>query len=74
MAITKTCDRCGDVINTNPMANTILPSFMIKKLNDFMRGWVDIDLCPNCEKELNAWLNNKQSKTAVYRKRETTNG
>lgn len=55
------------------MCNTILPSFMIKKLNDFMRGWVDIDLCPNCEKELNAWLNNKQSKTVVYRKRETTN-
>ena len=38
MAITKTCDRCGDIINMNPMANTILPSFMIKKLNNFMRG------------------------------------
>lgn len=73
MAITKTCDRCGDIINMNPMANTILPSFMIKKLNDFMRGWVDIDLCQNCEKELNAWLNNKQNKTVAYRKRETMN-
>ena len=33
--IIKTCDKCGDKINTNPMTNVILPMFSIKRMNTF---------------------------------------
>ena len=57
--IIRTCDKCGDKINTNPMTNTILPMFSIKRMNIFafeMR-WRSVDLCPKCEKALAEWLN-----------------
>ena len=56
---TKTCDKCGTKINTNPMANTILPMFSIQRIN-FMLGWQSVDLCPKCEKRLAEWLNDKE--------------
>lgn len=54
--ITKTCDRCGAKIITNPMANTILPMFSISKIEGFMMGWQPVDLCPKCEKLFAEWL------------------
>lgn len=57
----KTCDKCGDKINTNPMANAILPMFFIRRIDDFVTGWKSIDLCPKCEKVLAEWLNDNGS-------------
>lgn len=56
---TKTCDKCGAEINTNPMTNTILPTFFIRRIENFMLGWQSVDLCPKCEKMLAEWLNDK---------------
>lgn len=58
--ITKTCDKCGAEINTNPMTNTILPTFLIHRIENFMSGWQSVDLCPKCEKMLAEWLNDKE--------------
>lgn len=58
--ITKTCDRCGTKIYTNPMANSILPMFYIRTIKDFMSGWQSVDLCPECEKSLMKWLKNEE--------------
>lgn len=53
----KTCDKCGDKINTNPMTNAIFPMFSIRRMDNFM-GWTSyVDLCPKCEKALAEWLN-----------------
>ena len=57
---TKTCDRCGAKINTNPMTNAILPMFSIHRIEDFVLGWQSVDLCPKCEKMLAEWLDNKE--------------
>ena len=57
---TKTCDKCGTQINTNPMVNTILPMFSIQRIENFMLGWQSVDLCPKCEKRLAEWLNDKE--------------
>lgn len=59
--ITKTCDKCGSKINTNPMVNAILPMFSIKKIEGFMIGWQSVDLCPKCEKILAEWLNDNKT-------------
>lgn len=56
----KTCDRCGIKININPMGNAILPMFSIRRIEDFVMGWQSVDLCPECERKLAAWLNDKQ--------------
>ena len=56
----KTCDKCGTKINTNPIANTILPMFSISRIEGFALGWQSVDLCPKCEKMLAEWLNNKE--------------
>lgn len=53
----KTCDKCGDKINTNSMANTILPMFSIRRIKGFAMEWESVDLCPKCEKMLIEWLN-----------------
>lgn len=58
--ITRTCDRCGFEISTNPMMNTILPMFSISRIKDFATGWQSVDLCPRCEKKFAEWLNNKE--------------
>jgi len=58
--ITKTCDRCGDKINTDSMMNTVLPSFSISKMDNFLMGWRSVDLCPKCEKKLKEWLDRKE--------------
>ena len=56
---TRTCDKCGCKINTNPMVNAILPMFSISRIEGFALGWQSVDLCPKCEKMLAEWLNNK---------------
>jgi hypothetical protein len=56
---TRTCDKCGIEINTNPMANAILPMFSIRSIKSFVIGWQSVDLCPGCEKKLAEWLDNK---------------
>ena len=66
----KTCDRCGVKINTNPMANTILPMFSISKIEGFTMGWQSVDLCPRCEKKLVEWLNNKEERSDAERKQD----
>ncbi len=58
--ITKTCDRCGTRINTDPMVNSILPMFSITMVKGFMSGWESVDLCPKCEKSLMKWLENEE--------------
>ncbi len=55
--ITKTCDRCGEKININPMGYSILPMFSIYMIKD---GWQSVDLCPECEKSLMKWLRNEE--------------
>lgn len=57
--ITKTCDRCGTRINTDPMVNAILPMFSIRTIKDFISGWQSVDLCLDCEKKLKKWLSNE---------------
>ena len=58
----KKCDKCGLEINTNPIVNTILPTFSISRIRDFIIGWESVDLCPGCEKKLAEWLNNEEGK------------
>ncbi len=60
--ITKTCDRCGSKINTDPMTNAILPMFCISRIGGFALGWQSVDLCLKCEKMLAEWLNDKGEK------------
>ena len=55
----KTCDRCGSKINTNPMANVILPVFSVREMSNLMIGWQTVDLCQKCNGELAGWLKNK---------------
>lgn len=62
---TKTCDRCGSKISTDPMAtNTILPMFSISMRGGFELGLRSVDLCPECEKKLVEWLNNKEERSS----------
>ena len=53
----KTCDKCGVKINTDPITNTILPTFYIRRIENFAMGWQSVDLCPKCQKMLAEWLN-----------------
>lgn len=62
--IVRTCDKCGLEINTNPMVNAILPMLFIRRIESFAMGWQSVDLCPECEKKLAEWLNNKEEKSA----------
>lgn len=58
--ITKTCDRCGEKININPVGNSVLPMFSVNMIKGFMGGWQSVDLCPKCEKSLMKWLRNEE--------------
>ena len=58
--IIKTCDKCGGKININPASNVVFPSFVIRKLDNFITGWQSVDLCPKCEEKLNRKLNQKE--------------
>ena len=61
---TRTCDKCGSKISTDPMVNAILPMFSISRIEGFAMGWQSVDLCPRCEKKLSEWLNNKEGRSA----------
>ena len=63
--ITKTCDRCGSKINTDPRVNAILPMFSIRKIEGLTIGWQSVDLCPKCEKMLAEWLNGNRAIATV---------
>lgn len=61
----KTCDKCGDKINTNPLQNMVLPMFRVNKMVDMCQGWQSVDLCPKCEKELAEWLDYNTCKQSL---------
>lgn len=59
------CDRCGKVSDINPNTNVYgAPSFYIQKIGPYDMNIRDIDLCPECEKELYNWIFNKSKDDA----------
>ena len=54
------CDKCGSKINSNPMSSIQLPMFTIRKLVGVPSFWVDVNLCPECCKKLEGWLNGQK--------------
>ena len=67
--IKMTCDRCGEIINTNPNSNAILPMFKISRIRNIQLGWEFIDLCPECSRMFESWLKNGDC-SSVERKEE----
>lgn len=55
--IVKTCDKCGKEINTNPIINVEFPVFAISRIRSMQLGLESIDLCPECSKIFESWLN-----------------
>jgi len=58
------CDRCGiEMPNTSDISQAHFPNFFIDKISYY--GSSKIDLCADCSKELEKWLeNNMDRKTA----------
>jgi hypothetical protein len=57
--IVKTCDKCGKTINTNPMINVKFPVFTISRIRSMQSGLEHIDLCPECSKIFESWLDDR---------------
>lgn len=57
--IKKTCDKCGKTINTNPIDNTIFTMFTISRIRNMQLGWESIDLCPECSRVFESWLDER---------------
>jgi hypothetical protein len=57
--IKKICDKCGKTINTNPMINVKFPVFKISRIRSMQVGWESIDLCPECSKIFESWLDDR---------------
>lgn len=54
------CDKCGTEIFYNPNMNTIMPSYYIQKISAHTYGYIRVNLCHDCEKKLDEWLNTKE--------------
>lgn len=53
------CDRCGTKIpNTSDIIQAHFPSFFINKKSYY--GSSQIELCADCSKELEKWLDNEE--------------
>jgi len=58
----KICDKCGKTINTNPISNTIFPVFKISRIRSLQLGCESINLCPECSKIFENWLEDRPMK------------
>jgi hypothetical protein len=63
--IKKICDKCGKTINTNYDSNTIFPMLTINRIRSMQVGWESIDLCPECSKIFESWLDDRSNEIAT---------
>lgn len=63
--IKKICDKCGKTINTNSDSNTIFPMLTINRIRSMQVGWESIDLCPECSKIFESWLDDRSNELAT---------
>lgn len=68
MALAKQCDRCGQLYQ-----QTITPDIRINKyVHPYGDSW--IDLCPDCQKQLEMWLKGECTVVVSFDKKEKNNG
>lgn len=54
-----TCDKCGKEIIKFPWQNIIFPNYVITVVRSANSNIETVDLCSDCVKDFEAWLNNK---------------
>ena len=68
MALAKQCDRCGALYQ-----QTVTPDI---RINQYHHAYGDswIDLCPDCQKQLEMWLKGECTVVVSFDKKEKNNG
>lgn len=54
--IRKICDKCGKTINHDTISNATFPMFSISRIRSTQLGLESIDLCPECSRIFESWL------------------
>ena len=62
MAMIQVCDKCGEPYQEDSFDHSVA----IYKIRNNVKDTKKLDLCRECQKEINDWCTNKKSKVVIY--------